>query len=73
MVKIAKHSKGRTIRKFLLAVLVVHTLITSTWMGVFGSITLDQVVNKAGKLGTNGLTDISLSLFHVYDAPHCPS
>jgi BCCT family betaine/carnitine transporter len=38
------------------------------WMAVFGGIAIDQVVNKVGELGANGLTDISLTLFQVYDA-----
>ena len=71
---IARISKGRTVREFLLAVIFVPTLLTLIWMGVFGGIALDQVVNKVGELGANGLTDLSLSLFHVYDAlPFGPS
>ncbi|MDN2663559.1 BCCT family transporter [Psychromonas sp. 14N.309.X.WAT.B.A12] len=64
---IARVSKGRTVRQFLFCVIFVPTLLTIIWMGVFGGIALDQVVNKVGELGTNGLTDISLTLFHVYD------
>lgn len=51
----------------LFAVIVIPTLVTLVWMSVFGGIALDQVVNKVGELGANGLTDISLTLFHVYD------
>jgi len=65
---IARVSKGRTIREFLIAVIFVPTLMTIIWMGVFGGIALDQVVNKVGELGAHGLTDISLTLFYVYDA-----
>ncbi|EGQ8501817.1 BCCT family transporter [Vibrio parahaemolyticus] len=64
---IARVSKGRTVREFLFAVIVIPTLVTLVWMSVFGGIALDQVVNKVGELGANGLTDISLTLFHVYD------
>lgn len=64
---IARISKGRTVREFLLAVLFVPTLVTLIWMATFGGIAIDQVVNKVGELGATGLTDISLSLFHVFD------
>ncbi|OLQ77720.1 BCCT transporter [Photobacterium proteolyticum] len=65
---IARVSKGRTVREFLIAVIFIPTLITLIWMSVFGGIAIDQVVNKVGELGANGLTDISLTLFHVFDA-----
>ncbi|PSW04332.1 BCCT family transporter [Photobacterium lipolyticum] len=65
---IARISKGRTVREFLFAVTFIPTLMTIIWMSVFGGIALDQVANKVGELGANGLSDISLSLFHVYDA-----
>jgi len=65
---IARISKGRTVREFLCAVIFVPTLVTLVWMATFGGIAIEQVINKVGELGTNGLTDISLSLFHVYDA-----
>ena len=64
---IARISKGRTVREFLCAVIFVPTLVTLVWMATFGGIAIDQVVNKVGELGANGLTDLSLSLFHVYD------
>ncbi len=65
---IARVSKGRTVREFLIAVIFIPTLITLIWMSVFGGIAIDQVANKVGELGANGLTDISLTLFHVFDA-----
>ncbi|GAM76930.1 high-affinity choline uptake protein betT [Vibrio ishigakensis] len=65
---IARISKGRTVREFLIAVIVIPTAVTLVWMSVFGGIAIDQVANKIGLLGANGLTDISLTLFHVYDA-----
>lgn len=64
---IARVSKGRTVREFIFAVIIIPTVVTLIWMAIFGGIALDQVVNKVGELGTNGLTDISLTLFHVYD------
>ncbi len=65
---IARVSKGRTVRQFLFCVIFIPTFMTMIWMGVFGGIAIDQVINKVGELGANGLTDISLTLFHVYDS-----
>jgi len=65
---IARISKGRTVRQFLFSVIFIPTLMTLIWMAIFGGIAIDQVVNKVGELGANGLTDISLTLFQVYDA-----
>lgn len=65
---IARISKGRTVRQFLFCVIFVPTFMTIIWMAIFGGIAIDQVINKVGELGANGLTDISLTLFHVYDA-----
>ncbi|MCW8348477.1 BCCT family transporter [Vibrio sp. ZSDZ65] len=65
---IARVSKGRTVREFLLAVICIPTVVTVIWMSVFGGIAIDQVMNNIGELGATGLTDISLTLFHVYDA-----
>lgn len=64
---IARVSRGRTIREFILAVIFIPTLLILIWMAVFGGIALDQVANQVGELGTQGLTDISLTLFHVYE------
>ncbi|PMH45028.1 BCCT transporter [Vibrio sp. 10N.286.49.B3] len=65
---IARVSKGRTVRSFLFSVVFILTLMTMIWMSIFGGIAIDQVANKVGELGAQGLTDISLTLFHVYDA-----
>jgi len=64
---IARISRGRTVREFLLAVVFIPTLVTMIWMAIFGGIALDQVIHNVGELGTKGLTDISLTLFYVYD------
>jgi len=65
---IARISKGRTIREFIIAVLFIPTSVIVIWMAVFGGIAIDQVANQIGEIGTNGLKDITLSLFHTYDA-----
>jgi BCCT family betaine/carnitine transporter len=65
---IARISKGRTIREFMTAVLVVPTLVTVIWMSVYGGIAIDQVLNKVGLLGTEGLTSVPLAMFQMFDA-----
>ncbi|MCW8336306.1 BCCT family transporter [Vibrio paucivorans] len=65
---IARISKGRTIREFLVAVLLVPTSVIVIWMSVFGGLAIDQITNQVGELGANGLKDITLSLFHMFEA-----
>jgi BCCT family betaine/carnitine transporter len=64
---IARVSKGRTVREFITAVLLVPTAVTIIWMSVFGGVALDQVVNGVGELGLHGLTDVPLAMFQAFD------
>ena len=63
---IARVSKGRTVREFLIAVLVIPTLVTLVWMSTFGGLALYQVTNNIGKLA-NGIDDVSLAMFHMLE------
>ncbi|HAS6347622.1 TPA: BCCT family transporter [Vibrio vulnificus] len=64
---IARVSKGRTVREFMTAVLLVPTAVTLLWMSVFGGLAIDQVINGIGELGTQGLTDVPLAMFQMFD------
>lgn len=64
---IARVSRGRTVREFLLVVIGLPTLLSLVWMGVFGNLAISQIIYKVGPLGQNGLTDISVTLFQVYE------
>ncbi|QYJ90087.1 BCCT family transporter [Shewanella halotolerans] len=64
---IARVSKGRTVREFITAVLLVPTAVTLIWMSVFGGMAIDQVVNNVGELGEKGLTDVPLAMFQMFD------
>ncbi|MET2847950.1 BCCT family transporter [Vibrio owensii] len=64
---IARVSRGRTVREFITAVLIVPTAVTLIWMSVFGGLAIDQVINDVGELGANGLTDVSLAMFQMFD------
>lgn len=63
---IARVSKGRTVREFLIAVLLVPTLVTLVWMSAFGGTALFQASNRVGELA-NGIGDVSLAMFHMLE------
>lgn len=64
---IARVSKGRTVREFVTAVLIIPTIITVFWMSAFGGSALEQVQNEVGALGTEGLTEVSLAMFQALE------
>ncbi|MCK0768488.1 BCCT family transporter [Chromohalobacter salexigens] len=55
---IARVSRGRTVREFLIAVLLVPTLVSILWMTAFGGTAIDQVISD----GYNGVQDAALEL-----------
>jgi BCCT family betaine/carnitine transporter len=61
---IARISRGRTVREFLTAVLLIPTAVTIVWMTSFGGGGLAQVQAGVGELA-NGIGDVSLALFHM--------
>ena len=63
---IARISKGRTVRQFIAAVLLVPTLVTIVWMTAFGGTGLDQAMNGVGQLA-NGISDVSLAMFYMLE------
>lgn len=63
---IARVSRGRTVREFVTAVLIVPTVITVVWMSAFGGSALEQIQNGVGELAENGLTDVSLAMFQMF-------
>ena len=64
---IARVSRGRTVREFVICVLVIPSLFIFIWMGVFGATALDQLyANPAGSLVKEYVIDSyspELSLF----------
>ena len=63
---IARISKGRTVREFITAVLLIPTLVTLVWMSVFGGTALEQAQNEIGALA-KGITDVSLAMFQMLE------
>jgi len=63
---IARVSRGRTVRQFLTAVLIVPTVVTMTWMSAFGGSGLDQIEARIGELA-GGIGDEALVLFQMLE------
>ncbi|MCS3903818.1 BCCT family betaine/carnitine transporter [Methylohalomonas lacus] len=55
---IARVSRGRSVREFLIAVLLVPSAVSVLWMTSFGSTAIDQLVNG----GFEGVKDAALEL-----------
>ncbi|AEI42414.1 glycine betaine uptake BCCT transporter [Paenibacillus mucilaginosus] len=68
---IARVSKGRTIREFVIGVLIVPTIGTCLWMSVFGGSALSIVIDSGNHDLAKAITeDVSLSIFTFFD--HLP-
>lgn len=55
---IARISRGRTLRSFVLGVLLVPTLVIFVWLGIFGGTALFQELNAAAGPGTAGIIEL---------------
>lgn len=60
---IARISKGRTIREFVLGVLLVPSLLTFFWMSAFGSVAIDQIMSGNDVISNAVNDDIATALF----------
>jgi len=61
---IARISRGRTIREFILGVLIVPTVFTLIWMTIFGNSAIDLVLNQGNEmLGTLASDNTPVALF----------
>jgi choline/glycine/proline betaine transport protein len=69
---IARISRGRTIREFVLAVMIVPTLVTIVWMTVLGGTTLSQEAKRPGSISTAVNQDYSLGLVAVIEGLASP-
>ncbi|MYL23209.1 BCCT family transporter [Halomonas alkaliantarctica] len=65
---IARVSRGRSVREFLIAVLVVPTLGSVIWMTAFGTTAIDQVINQ----GITEVQDAALELQLFTMLEHLP-
>ena len=64
---IAKISKGRTIRQFMMGVLIAPFSIGLVWFTAFGETAISQFEDKVGDLSV-GMSDSSLTLFQMLNS-----
>ena len=55
---IARISRGRTLREFIVGVLVVPTGLALVWFGIFGGSAIHLELNAAGGVGTAGIIEL---------------
>jgi len=63
---IARVSRGRSVREFIISVLIVPSLACILWMTVFGETAIFQVVNDGYKAVTDA--DLPLQIFYMLEA-----
>ena len=63
---VARISKGRTMREFIIAVLFVPVLIILLWMSVFGGTAVHQELQQAGSVSEIVLADSSQGIVKVF-------
>lgn len=62
---IARISRGRTVREFVLAVLLIPTAVTLLWMSVMGGTAL-KLAEKGNGILAGGITDVSQTMFQMF-------
>ncbi|PTX64538.1 choline/carnitine/betaine transport [Melghirimyces profundicolus] len=63
----ARVSRGRTIREFVIGVLIVPPLIAILWMAVFGGSALHLDLFEGTRIGEAVQKDVALALFAMYE------
>ncbi|QQX81956.1 BCCT family transporter [Shewanella sp. KX20019] len=68
---IARVSRGRTIREFLIGVLLVPSALTFLWMTVFGNTAINAIMNHGATYLADAVSsDVSVALFVFFE--HMP-
>ncbi|MGQ7294976.1 BCCT family transporter [Quadrisphaera sp. KR29] len=66
---IARVSRGRTVREFVLGVLLVPTLLTIAWFSVIGGSAVIRELREPGSmLAADGTVDLQGALFQLFEA-----
>lgn len=65
---VARVSRGRTVREFILGVLLAPTAVTCVWFCVFGGIALDAVRHGNQALASVVLDDFTIAIFVFFEA-----
>lgn len=63
---IARVSRGRTVRQFVMGVLIVPTLVGILWFAVLGGSAIKIEMDSPGALTRNGAVDIEAALFELF-------
>lgn len=61
---IARVSKGRTIREFLVGTLIMPALVSFLWFAVFGASAIDLQMSGAVDLTKNATEEVLFAIFH---------
>ena len=61
---IARVSKGRTIREFLIGTLIMPALVSFLWFAVFGASAIDLQMSGAVDLTKNATEEVLFAIFH---------
>ncbi len=69
---VARVSRGRTMREFVLGVLVVPPLIACVWIATFGGLALYEDLNSAAGIAEIVNNNVSLALFAAYQSLPMP-
>ncbi len=64
---IARISKGRTIREFVLSVLIIPTLLTFLWISAFGGSALFIELNKMAQLAAPIKDNVAISIYKLLE------
>jgi len=68
---IARISRGRTVRQFMVGVLLMPTAISVVWFGVLGGTAIYQEINRpagyTSVIGPDGSVDVNSALFQVLE------
>lgn len=64
---IARISRGRTIREFILGVLLVPSLLSFLWLTAFGNTALDFIGQGAGEIADTVSANLPVALFVFFD------
>jgi choline/glycine/proline betaine transport protein len=65
---VARVSRGRTVREFVLGVLLVPSLVIALWYGVFGNIALRRALDGDDAFLDAAVNDVPVAIFDFFDA-----
>src|SRR3546814_18421821 len=64
---IARISRGRTIREFVMGVLLVPALFTFFWMTVFGNTAIEMDLSGTANIAATAVTNMPVALFETLE------